>query len=114
MLRRLSCLPLFAVLLLRVALADSIPPRELGREVRLSSANTKALGANFSNGFGRSEPQFDGRQKSRLPRRLISVPLGDGSQTYGPYGSQVRPRKSFIDLLLDAFVTDKYREKRKH
>jgi hypothetical protein len=113
MLRRLSLLPLSAVLLLRVALANSIPTRELGREVRPSSVNTKALRVNDSDGFSRSTLRFNGRRESRLPRRVINVPLGDG-QTYGPYGSQVRPPKSLLDRVLDALFTGKYREKRKH
>lgn len=114
MLRWLSRLTLLVVLVLQVALADSIPPRELGRKVRLSSANTKGLGANFFNGFGRSALRVNGRQESRLPRGMISVPLGDG-QTYGPYGSRVgRPSKSFFDRILEVlFITKKGREKGK-
>ena len=112
MLRRSFRLPLLAVLVLQVALADSIPPSELWREVRRSRANTKDLDANFVDSFGRSALRVNGRQEGRLPRRMIFVPLGN-SQTYAPYGSRVRrPSKSFFDRVLEVlFITKKSRKK---
>lgn len=117
MLRRLFRLPLFAVLVFQVALADSIPPRKLEREVRLSSANrsvpsllhavgsyidTRGLGGNFFNGSGRSALWLNGKQESRLPTQMILVPLGDG-QPYRPFGSRVGRSKSFADRVLVLF-----------
>jgi hypothetical protein len=128
MLRRLSRLPLFAVLVLRVALADSIPPRELGREIGLSSANrsvpsllqavsshtnTRGLAGDIFNGFSRHALRFNGRQEDRLRTPMIFVPLGDG-QAYRLQGSRVAPSKSFADHLLEVlFVRKKGREKSK-
>lgn len=132
MLWRLSRLPLFALLVLRVTFADSIPPRELGREVRLSRANrsvpsrleevgsyttTRSLAGNVFNssfnGSGRYALRLNGRQENRLPTRMIFVPSGDG-QAYGSYGSRARSSKSFADRVLDVLlITKKGRKKGK-
>jgi hypothetical protein len=122
MLWRLSRLPLLAVLVLQMALADSIPPRELARKARQSSANrsvpsflqavgactnTRLLAGSVFDCSGRYALRFDGRQENRLPTRMIFMPLGDG-QAARPYFLQVgRPSKSFADRILDVFFMKK-------
>lgn len=128
MLRLLSRLSLFAVLVLQVAVADSIPPLVLIYEPTASSrlgtdrlmldslasgSSSRSFGGNFFNGTGHSALRLNGEQESRLPTLMIFVPLGDG-QHFVPYGPRVRPSKSFADRVLDVLFKKKGEDKLKH
>jgi hypothetical protein len=128
MLRQLSRLSLFAVLVLQMALADSIPPLLLIYEPTASSklgtdrlaldsltsrSSSRSLGGDFFKGSGHSALRLNGEQESRLPTLMIFVPLGD-SQHFVPYGSRVRPSKSFADRVLDVLFKKKGEDKPKH